>query len=123
MNSKSSLRGTQSQKSREKDCHQADQHGEEFECAHDDKKEAFDKKYKTFRCSKPECGKFCYTVKSLHRHYRDYHKENVKDVSIYAQKMKACIICNKSFKIQSSYGDHMEEHKVGLGTKLIQCKI
>ena len=91
--------------------------------AHEDKKEEFDKKYKTFMCSKPECGKLCYTVKSLHRHYRDYHKESIKDVSIYAQQMKECVICNKSFKIQSSYEDHMEEHKVGLGTKLIQCKI
>ena len=97
--------------------------GQHVDIAHQEKKKEFDRKYKTFKCSKPECGKLCYTVKSLHRHYRDYHKENIKDVSIYAQKLKECEICKKSFKIQSSYEDHMEEHKVGLGTKLIQCKI
>ena len=99
--------------------------------AHEEKIEEFDKKYKTFECYKPDCGKLYYTVKALHKHYREVHKENPKDVCKYARYKKNknknfeafCQECNKSFKIETNYEDHMEEHKVGLGIKLFQCDI
>ena len=56
------------------------------ELAHGDKKEEFDKKYKIYICLKEDCGKAHYTIKALHSHYRDFHKENPKDISIYCKQ-------------------------------------
>ena len=98
---------------------------------HEEKLEEFDKKYKIYACTKPNCDKVYYTVKSLHCHYRETHKEKVKNVSIYARGSllkekdfkETCMECNKVFKFKSSYEDHLKEHRVGLGTKLYKCEI
>ena len=97
--------------------------------AHENRMEEFDQKYKIYDCYKPECGKTYYTIKTLHKHYREFHKENVKDVSIYskqailAKSNARCEECNLDFKLQANFEDHKEEHKKGLGTKLFQCDI
>ena len=98
---------------------------------HPEKLEEFDKKYKIYECTKPDCDKVYYTVKSLHCHYRETHKLKVKNVSIHARGSllkdkdfrETCVECNKVFKFKSSYEDHMKEHRVGLGTKLYKCEI
>ena len=89
---------------------------------HKDKILEFEKKYRIYSCSL--CDRVYYTVKTLFDHYRRNHKKNPKKVSEYAYKKfegAKCIECNKSFRRKDMYNDHMEEHKVGLGTKLYSC--
>jgi len=89
--------------------------------------EEFDKKYKIYICLKEDCGKAHYTIKALHCHYRDFHKENPKDISIYCKQEEpldlTCELCGKKYTHKTHFEDHLEEHKVGLGTKLFSCNI
>ena len=98
---------------------------------HRDKKEEFDKKYKIYVCAKGECREAYYIVSSLHKHYRRFHGIHPRDISKYFVKGKyfgekldlTCKTCGKKYYHRINLEDHIEEHKVGLGTKLITCNI
>ena len=96
-----------------------------IDIAHPERKEEFDHKYKNYICVKEGCKKRYYTIKALHKHYREFHKENIRDLSSYVKVKKDhyCEICDKNFRNRNNYDDHLEEHKTGIGTKLFKCDI
>ena len=94
---------------------------------HQDKKVEFDKKYKIYACSKAKCKKVYYTIKTLQRHYREYHNDIITAFGIVNKKLieRTCKECGKVLQkiSQEDWEDHMAEHRIGLGTRQFQCHI
>jgi len=89
-------------------------------------KEKFDEKYRIYNCDIVDCQKSYYTVKALHKHYRDKHGRNPKDLSKYAKRKRTryiCPSCDKKFRVKDNFEDHLEEHKAGMGTMLFKCDV
>jgi len=96
-----------------------------IDICHPEKREEFDKRFKKYECMKEDCGKKYYTVKALHKHITEYHKQSIKELSIYAKVKEeyACEICGRKFRMKDNFDDHMEEHMAGIGTRLFKCDI
>merc|ERR1712098_574851 len=79
--------------------------------AHKDRKEEFDKTYKIYTCGMENCGKTYYSTKSKVKHHREFH-------GILPRKKLdlICQLCGKKYYHRNNLEDHLDEHKVGLGT-------